>query len=154
MRPRFTARGVMIATSVERAKLAARLEVRGVLAACVCVPLAFGAAMRGEAVVPEDTLFGRAIVRSGAALPLVVLGFAAAWVFPLLASVVAADVFAAEYRHGTWPMLLTRSRTASTSCSTNRSRLGARTSQTCWRTPPAPSTACPNVIATRCASRT
>ena len=113
MRPRFTARGVMIATSVERAKLAARLEVRGVLAACVCVPLAFGAAMRGEAVVPEDTLFGRAIVRSGAALPLVVLGFAAAWVFPLLASVVAADVFAAEYRHGTWPMLLTRSRTAS-----------------------------------------
>lgn len=61
--------------------------------------------------LPKDTLFGRHVKESGFALPLLVLGFAGTWAFPLLASIVAGDVFATEDGHGTWQALLTRSRT-------------------------------------------
>jgi len=60
--------------------------------------------------VPEDTLFGRSVRDSGFATPLVVLGFAALWVFPVLTSVVGGDLFSAEDRYGTWTTVLTRSR--------------------------------------------
>jgi ABC-2 type transport system permease protein len=43
---------------------------------------------------------------TGWAGPLVVLGFAGTWALPLLTSVVAGDVFAAEDRLGTWRHLL------------------------------------------------
>jgi ABC-2 type transport system permease protein len=43
-------------------------------------------------------------------VPLVILGFAALWVFPVLASIVGGDVFSAEDRYGTWTTVLTRSR--------------------------------------------
>jgi ABC-2 type transport system permease protein len=43
---------------------------------------------------------------TGWAGPLVVLGFAGSWALPLLVSVVAGDVFAAEDRLGTWRHLL------------------------------------------------
>jgi ABC-2 type transport system permease protein len=43
---------------------------------------------------------------TGWAGPLVVLGFAGSWALPLLISVVAGDVFAAEDRLGTWRHLL------------------------------------------------
>ncbi|SBW27958.1 hypothetical protein FDG2_5480 [Candidatus Protofrankia californiensis] len=46
---------------------------------------------------------------SGFATPLLVLGFAAQWVFPLLTSLVAGDIFASEDQHGTWKTILTRS---------------------------------------------
>jgi ABC-2 type transport system permease protein len=41
---------------------------------------------------------------------LVLLEFAGAWGLPLVAGVVAGDLFAAEDRHGTWKTILTRSR--------------------------------------------
>jgi ABC-2 type transport system permease protein len=41
----------------------------------------------------------------------VLLSFCALWVFPLLAGLVAGEVFAGEDAHGTWPGLLTRGRT-------------------------------------------
>ena len=66
--------------------------------------------MRVQASVPSDTLFGRAVTESGFAVPLVVLGFAALWAFPVLTSVVGGDLFSAEDRYGTWSTLLTRSR--------------------------------------------
>jgi ABC-2 type transport system permease protein len=47
---------------------------------------------------------------SGFATPLVVLGFAALWVFPALTSIVAGDLFSAEDRYRTWTNVLTRSR--------------------------------------------
>jgi len=50
------------------------------------------------------------VKESGFATPLVVLGFASLWVFPLLTSVVGGDVFSAEDRYGTWTTVLTRSR--------------------------------------------
>jgi ABC-type transport system involved in multi-copper enzyme maturation, permease component len=105
--------GFITVTGVECAKLAAQLKSRIVLAACVAGPFAFAAAMRVQSSLPEDTLFGRWVKESGFAIPLVVLGFAALWVFPVVTSVVGGDLFAAEDRHGTWKTLLTRSRSRS-----------------------------------------
>lgn len=106
-------RGVLAVTGVECTKLAAQLKTRIVLAACVAGPFGFAAAMRVQSSVPTDTLFGRSVKESGFAIPLVVLGFAALWVFPVLASVVGGDVFSAEDRYGTWTTILTRSRSRS-----------------------------------------
>ena len=50
------------------------------------------------------------VTDSGFAVPLVVLGFAALWVFPVLASIVGGDLFSSEDRYGTWTTVLTRSR--------------------------------------------
>ena len=80
------------------------------LAACVVGPFVFAAAMAVQSALPEDTLFGRAVKESGFAIPLVILGFAALWVFPALTSVVGGDLFSAEDRYGTWATVLTRSR--------------------------------------------
>src|SRR5262245_3168222 len=66
--------------------------------------------MRVQSAVPADTLFGRAVRESGFATPLVVLGFAALWVFPVVASVAGGDLFSSEDRYGTWPTILTRAR--------------------------------------------
>ena len=66
--------------------------------------------MRLQSSLPTDTLFGRWVTDSGFAIPLVVLGFAALWVFPVFASIVGGDVFSAEDRYGTWSAVLTRSR--------------------------------------------
>ena len=106
----MSVRGSLAVTRVECAKLVAQLKTRLVLAACVVSPFAFAAAMRVQSSVPDDTLFGRSVKESGFAVPLVVLGFAALWVFPALSSVVGGDLFSAEDRYGTWTTLLTRSR--------------------------------------------
>jgi ABC-2 type transport system permease protein len=106
-------RGCMVVAGVECAKLAAQLKARVVLAACLAGPFAFAAALRLQSSMPEDTLFGRSVKESGFAVPLVVLGFAALWVFPVLTSVVGGDVFSAEDRYGTWKTVLTRSRSRS-----------------------------------------
>jgi ABC-2 type transport system permease protein len=42
-------------------------------------------------------------------MPLFILAFAGQWIFPLLASIVAGDIFASEDQHGTWKTILTRS---------------------------------------------
>jgi ABC-2 type transport system permease protein len=105
--------GVGAVVSVECAKLAHQVKARVVLAVCVAAPCAFAAAIRVQSSLPEDTLFGRSVKESGFAVPLVVLGFAAWWVFPALTSVVGGDVFAAEDRYGTWKTVLTRSRSRS-----------------------------------------
>jgi len=107
----MTLGGVFAVVSVEWSKLAAQLKARIVVGACVAGPFIFAAAMRVQSNVPADTLFGRAVTESGMAVPLVVLGFAALWVFPVIGSVVGGDVFSAEDRYGTWATLLTRSRT-------------------------------------------
>lgn len=103
-------RGVLAVAGVEGSKLAAQLKARVVFATCVIAPFAFATAMRVQSSVPADTLFGRAVNESGFAVPLVVLGFAALWAFPVLTSVVGGDLFSAEDRYGTWSTVLTRSR--------------------------------------------
>jgi ABC-2 type transport system permease protein len=102
--------GVLAVAGVETTKLAAQWKVRLVLIACVAGPFAFAAALRLQSALPTDTLFGRAIDESGFAVPLVILGFAALWAFPAVASIVGGDLFSAEDRYGTWSTLLTRSR--------------------------------------------
>jgi ABC-2 type transport system permease protein len=102
-------RGVLAVVRVECAKLGAQLRSGAVLAACVAGPFAFVGAMRIQSGVPEDTLFGRSVKESGLATPLVVLGFAALWVFPVLSGVAGGDLFSAEDRYGTWATILTRS---------------------------------------------
>jgi ABC-2 type transport system permease protein len=96
--------------SVECAKLAAQLKARLVLVVCVAGPFVFAVVMRVQESLPTDTLFGRAVKDSGFAVSLVVLGFAALWAFPVLASIIGGDLFSAEDRYGTWATVLTRSR--------------------------------------------
>jgi ABC-2 type transport system permease protein len=107
---RWSLRGAHRVMRVERRKLLARPVAATVLAACVVAPFVFGLVMSTGGDTPDDTLFGRGIRRSGYALPLVVLGFAATFVFPALAAVVGGDIFSSEDRFGTWSTLLTRSR--------------------------------------------
>ena len=57
---------------------------------------------------PSDALFGVWVHSSGFAVSLVILGFAGSWGFPIIAGVLAGDLFSSEDRHGTWKTILTR----------------------------------------------
>lgn len=107
--------GVAAVYRTEVAKLSAQLLPRLTALVCLVGPFVFALIMKSQTSAPADTLFGRWIHTSGFATPFVVLGFAGIAGFPLLASVVAGDMFAGEDRHSTWKTLLTRS------CSRGRS---------------------------------
>ena len=62
-----------------------------------------------QSATPSDSLFGSWVHTSGFAVSLVILGFAGAWGFPIVAGLLAGDLFASEDRHGTWKTILTRS---------------------------------------------
>jgi ABC-2 type transport system permease protein len=94
----------------ERRKLAVQLQTRVLALICLVGPFLFAGVLRLQSGVPADTLFGVWVHASGFAVPLVILGFAASWGFPLIAGVVAGDLFSAEDRYGTWKTVLTRSR--------------------------------------------
>jgi len=101
-RPVSVARGYRF----EMVKLLAQWRIRLLALACWLAPAAFVAAVSQQSDLPTDTLFGRWMNITGWAGPLVMLGFAGAYALPLLTSVVAGDVFAAEDRLGTWRHLL------------------------------------------------
>ncbi|MFB7915823.1 ABC transporter permease [Streptomyces sp. NPDC056061] len=90
----------------ELVKVVSQWRTRLLLLACWIAPGLFVAAVSQQSTLPTDTLFGRWMLATGWAGPLVVLGFAGIWALPLLTSVVAGDVFAAEDRLGTWRHLL------------------------------------------------
>ncbi|MFI0790715.1 ABC transporter permease [Streptomyces lydicus] len=90
----------------ELVKLVSQWRIRLLVLACWSAPALFVAAVSQQSTLPVDTLFGRWMHATGWAGPLVVLGFAGTWALPLLTSVVAGDVFAAEDRLGTWRHLL------------------------------------------------
>ncbi|MFZ0089323.1 MAG: ABC transporter permease [Solirubrobacteraceae bacterium] len=94
----------------ERRKLAAQLPLRLLALICGVGPLAFAAVLKLQSGVPGDTLFGVWVHSSGWAVSLVVLSFAGQWGFPLMAGVLAGDLFSSEDRYGTWKTILTRSR--------------------------------------------
>lgn len=102
-------RSVLVVLGWELEKLSAQLRTRAAFALCLFGPLAFVLAVKATGTLPADTLFGRSMLISGFATPLVVLGFAASWGFPLLIGVVAGDVFSSEDHLGTWKTILTRS---------------------------------------------
>jgi len=96
----------------ELVKLVSQWRIRLLVLACWIVPALFVAGVSLQSTLPSDTLFGRWMHATGWAGPLVVLGFAGTWALPLLTSVVAGDVFAAEDRLGTWRHLLVVVRSA------------------------------------------
>jgi ABC-2 type transport system permease protein len=93
----------------EATKLAAQARARWTLLGSAVAPVAIVAIINGQGRPPKDTLYGRYIHHSGFAVALLVLGFAAQWVLPLLTALVAGDIFASEDQHGTWKTVLTRS---------------------------------------------
>ena len=108
-RPVRRASGLRAAYRTERRKLASQLAVRLLALVCLLGPFAFAAVLKLQNGSPADSLYGVWVHSSGFALSLVVLGFAGSWGLPLMAGVLAGDLFAAEDRHGTWKMVLTRS---------------------------------------------
>jgi ABC-2 type transport system permease protein len=97
------------ATRWEMTKLAAQARGRWTLLFCLIAPILIVVVINGQGRPPKDTLFGRYIHHSGYAVTLLILGFAAQWVLPLLTALVAGDIFASEDQHGTWKTVLTRS---------------------------------------------
>ena len=93
----------------ERRKLADAAASRALALLCVLGPFAFTVILRSQTGTPSDTIFGVWVHSSGFAIPLVVLAFAGSWGFPVLAGVLAGDIFSAEDRYGTWKTVLTRS---------------------------------------------
>jgi ABC-2 type transport system permease protein len=93
----------------EIAKLAAQARSRYTLLGCLIAPAVIVLVFNGQQQAPKDTIFGRQIHTSGFSVPLFVLSFGSQWIFPLLAALVAGDIFASEDHHGTWKTILTRS---------------------------------------------
>ncbi len=93
----------------EMEKLTAQFRTRLAVAVALLGPPLFAVGLLFATDVPSDTLFGRWVADSGYAVPLVVLGFAGSWGFPLLVCLVAGDIFSAEDHYRTWTGLLTRS---------------------------------------------
>jgi ABC-2 type transport system permease protein len=90
-------------------KLRAQYRAKAVLIGAAVLPIIVVVVIHGQSRPPKDTLFGRFATVNGFALALLVLGFAAQWVIPLLTAIVAGDIFASEDQHGTWKSVLTRS---------------------------------------------
>ena len=98
--------GVARGYRFELVKLLSLWRVRLLIAAAWLGPAVVVAAAAKQGMLPSDTPFGRWLHATGWAAPLVGLGFSGTWALPLLTSVVAGDVFAAEDRLGTWRHLL------------------------------------------------
>ena len=101
--------GIRNAYRTERRKLAMQLPCRALALLCVLGPFAFTVILNSQSGSPSDTMFGVWVHSSGFAIPLVVLAFAGSWGFPVLAGVLAGDIFSSEDRYGTWKTVLTRS---------------------------------------------
>jgi ABC-2 type transport system permease protein len=106
--PPAAARPVSVARvyRFEAVKLFSTWRVRLLVVACWLGPGVLAAGIKQQSTLPSDTLFGRWMHTTGWAGPLVTLGFAGTWALPLVTSLVAGDVFAAEDRLGTWRHLL------------------------------------------------
>jgi ABC-2 type transport system permease protein len=90
----------------ELVKLLSQWRVRLLFVAAWIGPAIVVVGVAKQGTLPSDTPFGRWLHATGWAAPLVGLGFAGMYALPLLTSVVAGDVFAAEDRLGTWRHLL------------------------------------------------
>ena len=101
--------GLVAAVAWETRKLRSQQRTWALLAGTVIAPIAVVLVMRAQPRPPKDTLFGRFATENGFAMSLLVLGFASAWLLPLLTAIVAGDIFASEDQHGTWKTVLTRS---------------------------------------------
>jgi ABC-2 type transport system permease protein len=106
--PRTLDEGVRNAYQTELYKLMSQLTTRILILVCAIGPLAFAVILKVQSGTPSDALFGVWVHSSGFAVSLVILGFASTWGFPIVAGVLAGDLFSSEDRHGTWKTILTR----------------------------------------------
>jgi ABC-2 type transport system permease protein len=81
------------------------------LGAAILVPVLFVIAvhLRRSHERGGGFAFSDYVDKSGLAIPLVILLFGAIWLFPLIAALVAGDIFASEDHNGTLKTVLTRS---------------------------------------------
>jgi ABC-2 type transport system permease protein len=98
-----------MAYRTELLKISHLIQVRTIAVLAVIGPFLAVAVLHVQSATPGDTAFGQWVHSSGFAIPMVVLGFGAAWVGPVLTAVVAGDIFSSEDRFGTWKTVLTRS---------------------------------------------
>jgi ABC-2 type transport system permease protein len=103
-------RGALVVWRIELAKLSGLLRVRAIIFLCLIVPFLAVAGLNLQSATPGDTPFGQWVHTSGFAIPMVVLGFGAQWILPVLTAIVAGDIFSSEDHFGTWKTVLTRSR--------------------------------------------
>ena len=110
---RARAGGVMPHTATvyrwELRKLVAQKRTYLGLAAATIAPSIFVAALALQSGAPERRPVRPYVRDSGLAAPLVLLTFGSIWLFPLIASLVAGDIVAAEDGNGTLKTILTRS---------------------------------------------
>jgi len=100
---------ILHAYRAERRKLATQVATRVLALVCVLGPFAFAGILQTQSGAPADTMFGIWVHSSGYAISLVLLSFCGAWGFPVVAGVLAGDIFSCEDRFGTWKTVLTRS---------------------------------------------
>ncbi len=100
--------GTAAVYGVELRKLVAQPRIRVTAAVCLLGPLAFSVALAAQEALPRDSPFGRYAHESGAAVSLVVLGFAGQWLLPVLIGLVAGETLSGEQAGGTWSTLVTR----------------------------------------------
>src|ERR687886_2812120 len=94
---------------VEVRKLLAQTRVRAVLAFLAVAPWIYIGLILHQDRLPLETLYGRYLKDTGYATPLALLVYASQWVLPLIAALIAGDIFSSEDQHGTLKTILTRS---------------------------------------------
>lgn len=94
---------------VESRKLLAQTRVRAVLAFLAVAPWIYIGLILHQDRLPLETLYGRYLTDTGYATPLAILVYASQWLLPLIAALIAGDVFSSEDQGGTLKTILTRS---------------------------------------------
>jgi ABC-2 type transport system permease protein len=94
---------------VESRKLLSQTRVRALLAFLLVVPWIYIGLILHQDRLPLETLYGRYLKDTGYATPLAILVYASQWVLPLIAALLAGDVFSSEDQLGTLKTILTRS---------------------------------------------
>jgi ABC-2 type transport system permease protein len=94
---------------VELRKLVAQARVRAVLGFLAIAPWVYIGLILHQDRLPLETLYGRYLKDTGYATPLAMLVYASQWLLPLIAALIAGDVFSSEDQGGTLKTILTRS---------------------------------------------
>src|ERR1019366_5266592 len=81
--------GVLVVWRLELAKLRGQFRVRAIAAGCLVVPFLAVVGLNLQSSTPGDTPFGQWVHASGFAIPMVILGFGAQWLLPVLAGLLA-----------------------------------------------------------------
>lgn len=96
-------------TRWELRKLAAQRRTYLGLVVAAATPAIMIGTFSFQDKLPLDYPFGRLLRLNGYSTSLVLIGFAAIWLVPLLVSLVAGDIFASEDASSTWKLILSRS---------------------------------------------